>query len=130
MSEFSAFHEKIPWFCINLSYILLSIGYKFFWHKWTLIIPKWVKSTNLTAHSQSVCKIYRMVYELNIYDEFLFRLFFTSRDIYVEKLLFTRIWSIHATIDRSRQTEWEYAVKLVLLTHFGMISVHLCQKHL
>ena len=33
-------------------------------------------------------EIYRLVYDLTINDEFLFRLFFTSRDLYVEKWLY------------------------------------------
>ncbi len=33
-------------------------------------------------------EIYRLVYDLTIYDECLFRMFFTSRDLYVEKSTF------------------------------------------
>jgi hypothetical protein len=46
----------------------------------------------------------------------------------ITKIMSIRIWSNHAQIDRSRQTELECVVQVVLLTHIGMIWVDLYQN--
>ncbi len=51
--------------------------------------------------------------------------FLTHATLTLKNQLFfsIHIQSNHSPIDRSRQTEWECAVKVILLTHFGMIWV-------
>ena len=74
-------------------------------------------------------EIYRLVYDLTIYDEFLFRLFFTSRDLYVEKSTFFYLsvsgQITHQSIDlvklsKNVRSKWYF---WPILVRFGFIYV-------
>jgi hypothetical protein len=71
-------------------------------------------------------------FSLHIFDRIWWIVFYLTRPLRWKINFFSSIHirSNHTPIDRSRQTELECAVKVVLLTHFGMIWVHLCQKHM
>jgi hypothetical protein len=93
MPEFSVFHQKFEKFrqnylCINLSYFI----------SYSSLSIKCVFDINQPKSSQNGSKkslwphiltqfdeIYRLVYDMTIYDQFLFLQFFTLRDLHVEK---------------------------------------------
>ncbi len=64
---------------------------------------------------------------LTQFDDFYFGCFLTLR--WKIDITFIYPYSVN-TLTKSRQTELECAVKVVLLTHFGMIWVHSCQRHM